>query len=77
MKAAASVESENSHRQQQQQSDNGKVTEIVIDKSTEAHKLFAEGKKPIEVAVNLGINGGNTIQTVQRVLEVKASKGIV
>ena len=53
------------------------MTEIVVDKSTEAHKLFAEGKKPIEVAVNLGINGGNTIQTVQRVLEVKAAKWLV
>jgi hypothetical protein len=75
-KAAASLESETNKKQSDDSSSNGKATEIV-DKATQAYKLFSEGKKPIEVAVNLGINGGNTIQTVQRVLEVKASKGIV
>ena len=47
-KAAANVESEN-----------GKKTEMV-DKSTQAYKLFAEGKKPIEVAIELGLDRRET-----------------
>jgi hypothetical protein len=56
-KAAANVESENGKKLQQQSaaSSNGKTIEIV-DKSTHAYKLFAEGKKPIEVAIELGLH---------------------
>jgi hypothetical protein len=60
-KAAASLESETNKKQSDDSSSNGKATEIV-DKATQAYKLFSEGKKPIEVAVNLGINGEETIR---------------
>ena len=52
------------------------MTEIVVDKSTKAHKLFAEGKKPIEVAVNLGINGENTIRLYKELWKLKHLKGL-
>ena len=32
----------------------------MVDKSTQAYKLFAEGKKPIEVAIELGLDRRET-----------------
>jgi hypothetical protein len=58
-KAAANVESED-----------GKKTEIV-DKSTQAYKLFAEGKKPIEVAIELGLERRETIRLYRDVWKLK------
>src|SRR2546423_828358 len=58
-KAAANVESED-----------GKKTEIV-DKSTQAYKLFAEGKKPIEVAIELGLDRRETIRLYRDVWKLK------
>jgi hypothetical protein len=42
-----------------------------IEKATHAYKLFSEGKKPIEVAIELGLREK---QVNCRVLEVKAAK---
>jgi hypothetical protein len=50
-KAAANLETENS-KKQSAESSNGKAIEIVVDKATQAFKLFSEGQKPIEAAVN-------------------------
>jgi hypothetical protein len=73
-KDAARGETENSHRQQQQQSadsSNCKATEIVVDKATEAYKLFSQGKKPIEVAIALGLDRKETIRLYRDVWKLK------
>jgi cytidylate kinase len=49
-KAAASLESEYSKKQSDESSSNGKATEIVVDKATQAFKLFTQLQKPIEVS---------------------------
>jgi exonuclease VII small subunit len=71
-KEAASLESENNKKQ----SAEDKVTEIVVDKATQAFKLFSEGKKPIEVAVNLGINGEETIRLYKEFWKLKRLNGL-
>ena len=73
-KAAASLESEN-NKKQSDESGNGKAIEIV-DKATQAFKLFSEGKKPIEVAVNLGINGEGTIRLYKEFWKLKRLNGL-
>jgi transposase len=73
-KAAAKTESEN-NKKQSDESSNGKAIEIV-DKSTQAYKLFSEGKKPIEVAVNLGINGEETIRLYQEFWKLEHLNGL-
>jgi hypothetical protein len=42
------------------------------EKATQAYKLFFEGKKPIEVAIELGLREGQ-VNKFFRVLEVKAT----
>jgi hypothetical protein len=74
-KAAASLESETNKKQSDDSSSNGKATEIV-DKATQAYKLFSEGKKPIEVAVNLGINGEETIRLYKEFWKLKRLNGL-
>ena len=55
-KAAANLESENNKKQGDDSSSNGKATEIVVvNKTTEAYRLFSEGKKPVQVAIELGL----------------------
>jgi DNA-binding CsgD family transcriptional regulator len=52
---------EQNHKNQQQSIDNsnGKATEVV-DKATQAYKLFSEGKDTIKVAITLGIGEKQT-----------------
>jgi hypothetical protein len=69
-KAAANLETENS-KKQSAESSNGKAIEIVVDKATQAFKLFSEGQKPIEAAVNLGINGEETIRLYKEFWKLK------
>jgi hypothetical protein len=74
-KATASLESENSHGQQQRQqradsNSDDKVTETV-DKPTQAFKLFSEGKKPIEVAIALGLDRKETMRLYRDVWKLK------
>jgi hypothetical protein len=74
-KAAASLDSENSHGQQQRQqradsNSDYKVTETV-DKPTQAFKLFSEGKKPIEVAIALGLDRKETMRLYRDVWKLK------
>ena len=66
-KAAAKLESENNKKQ----SADDKVTEIVVDKSTQAYKLFSEGKKPIQVAIALGLDRKETIRLYRDVWKLK------
>src|SRR5690348_4776618 len=70
-KAAASLESETNKKQSADSAANDKAIEIVVDKTTQAYKLFSEGKKPIEVAVNLGINGEETIRLYKEFWKLK------
>jgi predicted transcriptional regulator len=53
---------QNSQRQQQEDSgkNNGRAAEP-LDKTTRAYQLFSEGKKPIEVAIELGLDRSETI----------------
>jgi hypothetical protein len=37
------------------------LTGVLVDKATQAYKLFSEGKKPIEVAIALGLDRKETI----------------
>jgi regulator of replication initiation timing len=66
-KAAANVESENGKKLQQQSaaSSNGK------HKATRAYKLFAEGKTPIKVAIELGLDRRETIRLYRDVWKLK------
>jgi cytidylate kinase len=66
-KAAASLESETNKKQ----SADDKVTEIVVDKATQAFKLFSEGKKPIEVAIALGLDRKETMRLYRDVWKLK------
>jgi hypothetical protein len=52
---------QNSQKQQQEDSskNNGRAVEP-LDKATQAYKLFAEGKKPIQVAIELGLDRRET-----------------
>jgi hypothetical protein len=52
-------------------SSNGKVTEIVVDKATQAFKLFSQGQQPIEVAIVLGLDRSETIRLYRDVWKLK------
>jgi hypothetical protein len=52
-------------------SSNGKATEIVVDKATQAFKLFSEGKKPIQVAIALGLDRKETMRLYRDVWKLK------
>ena len=43
------------------------------EKATQAYRLFSEGKKPIEVAIELNLRGRTGKQALQGVLEIKAA----
>jgi transposase len=75
-KAAASLESETNKKQSADSAANDKAIEIVVDKTTQAYKLFSEGKKPIEVTVNLGINGEETIRLYKEFWKLKRLNGL-
>jgi hypothetical protein len=66
-KDAASLDSENNKNQ----SADDKVTEIVVDKATQAFKLFSEGKKPIQVAIALGLDRKETMRLHRDVWKLK------
>ena len=62
------------NNQRQQQEDSGKNNDKAakpLDKTTQAYKLFSEGKKPIEVAVDLGLSGEETIRLYKEFWKLK------
>jgi hypothetical protein len=46
------------------------------DKDTRAYKLFSQGKKPVEVAVDLGLNGEETIRLYEEFWRLKHLNGL-
>ena len=54
---------QNNQRQQQEDlgRNDGKAAEP-LDKTTQAYRLFSEGKKPIEVPIELGLDKNETIR---------------
>jgi transposase len=68
---------QNNQKQQQEASgkNNGRVAEP-LDKATQAYRLFSVGKKPIEVAVNLGISGEKTIRLYKEFWKLKHLNGL-
>jgi len=63
---------QNSQRQQQEDlgKNNGRAAEP-LDKTTRAYQLFSEGKKPIEVAIELGLDRSETIRLYRDVWKLK------
>jgi predicted transcriptional regulator len=63
---------QNSQRQQQEDSgkNNGRAAEP-LDKTTQAYRLFSKGKKPIEVAIELGLDRTETIRLYRDVWKLK------
>jgi transposase len=63
---------QNSQRQQQEDcgKNNGRAAEP-LDKATQAYKLFAEGKTPIQVAIELGLDRKETIRLYRDVWKLK------
>lgn len=63
---------QNNQRQQQEDlgRNDGKAAEP-LDKTTQAYRLFSEGMKPIEVVVDLGLNGEETIRLYKEFWKLK------
>jgi chromosome segregation ATPase len=63
---------QNNQRPQQEDSCNndGRAAEP-LDKTTRAYQLFSKGKKPIEVAIELGLDRKETIRLYRDVLKLK------
>jgi hypothetical protein len=68
---------EQNHQNQQQSVDNsnGKATEV-LDKATQAYKLFSEGKDPIKVAIALGIGEKQTSRFFKEFWTLKYQHGL-
>ena len=63
---------QNNQIQQQEDSgkNNGRAAEP-FDKTTQAYRLFSKGKKPIEVAIELGLDRNETIRLYRDVWKLK------
>jgi|SRR5689334_2592207 transposase-like protein len=63
---------QNNQKQQQEDSgeNNGRAAEP-LDKATQAFKLFSEGKKPIQVAIALGLDRKETMRLYRDVWKLK------
>jgi alkylated DNA nucleotide flippase Atl1 len=65
------AEQNNQKQQPSVDNSNGKATEVVVDKATQAYKLFSGGKTPIEVAIELGLDRSETIRLYRDVWKLK------
>ena len=66
------AEQNNQKQQPSVDNSNGKATEVVVvDKATQAYKLFSGGKTPVEVAIELGLDRRETIGLYRDVWKLK------
>jgi len=69
------AEQNNQNQQQSVDNSNGKATEVV-DKATQAYKLFSKGKTPVEVAIELGLGEKQTSRFFKEFWTLKHQHGL-